>query len=67
MQPLSKADFSDAFMELAAAHDFRSLADMLNWPTGVLLMHNGFTYHHYQELRGFLKKNELLHLLRTQV
>lgn len=65
MQPLSKARFSDAFKEMAAAHDFRTLADMLNWPGGVLLMHTGFTYHHYQELRRFLKQNELLHLLRT--
>lgn len=65
MQPFNTLDFSESIKVMAVAHDFRTLTDILNWPPSVLLMHEGFTQHHYQELRDFLKKNELLHLLKT--
>ena len=50
---------------MALKHDFRNLQDVVNWPADVLLMHHDFTYHVYQELRGFLKKNELLDFLKV--
>lgn len=62
---ISELALSQNFKEMSFAHDFRTLVDILNWPVSVLLMHPDFTFHHFQELRGFLKKNELLHLLKS--
>ena len=50
---------------MAIQHDFRNLQDIINWPADVLLLHNDFTYHIYQELRDFLQKNGLLCHLKT--
>lgn len=51
--------FSESFKAMAKAQDFRTLGDILNWPVSVLLMHEGFTYHHYQELWRFVQDEEL--------
>ncbi len=64
-QPINELELSEAFKEMAIHHDFRNLQDIINWPANVLLMHHDFTYHIYQELRKFLKANELLYLLKT--
>ena len=50
---------------MAAQHDFRNLQDIVNWLSEVLLKHDNFTYHVYQELRDFLKRNELLDFLKV--
>ena len=50
---------------MAIQHDFRNLQDIVNWPADVLLLHNDFTFHIYQELRQFLQKKGLLHLLKA--
>lgn len=65
-QPINELELSEAFRQMAVCHGFRNLQDIMNWPVSVLLLHNNFTYHFYQELREFLRKNELLHLLKTQ-
>ena len=57
---IQELDLSDSFKTMAEAQAFRTLEDILNWPVSVLLMHEGLTYHHYQELRNYLQKNELL-------
>ena len=57
---IKELDLSDSFKNMAEAQDFRTLQDILNWPVSVLLMHDGFTYHHYQELWNYLQKNKLL-------
>ena len=62
--PINELELSEEFKEMAIQHDFRNLQDMINWPADVLLLHNDFTYHIYQELRGYLQKNELLHQLK---
>jgi hypothetical protein len=64
-KPIRDLDLSVSFKEMAYRHSFRNLADILNWPVNVLLMHSGFTQHHYQELRNFLKPIEGVHLLKT--
>jgi hypothetical protein len=64
-QPIPEIAFSESFKEMACRHDFRTLQDILNWPADVLLMHEGFTQHHYQELRNFLIQKDGLHLLKT--
>jgi hypothetical protein len=64
-QPISELGLSETFNRIANRHGFRNLQDILNWPVSVLLLHEGFTYHIYQELMEFLKKNELFHLLKT--
>ena len=58
-QPINELELSEAFKQMAIRNDFRNLQDIINWPASVLLMHNNFTYHIYQELRKFLQKNEL--------
>lgn len=63
-KPISELEVSDAFKEMSLRHDFRTLQDILNWPTSVLLMHKDFTYHIYQELRKYLQNKELLYLLQ---
>jgi hypothetical protein len=65
MKPLDSLEFSDSFKAMAAAQHFGTLSDILNWPPSILLLHEGFTHHHYQELRNFLIKNNLLHILKT--
>ena len=62
--PLKELDLSESFKEMANAHHFRTLQDILNWPVPVLLMHEGFTYHHYQELREMLFRINSTHLLK---
>lgn len=62
--PLSDLELSEGFKKMAACHDFRNLQDILNWPASVLLMHQGFTFHIYQELREFLQDNGLSHLIK---
>ena len=64
-QPINELELSERFKEMAIQHDFRNLQDIVNWPAEVLLLHNDFTYHIYQELRDFLQKNELLDHLKT--
>ena len=64
-QPINELELSEGFKEMAIQHDFRNLEDIVNWPGDVLLLHNDFTYHIYQELRDFLQKNELLDHLKT--
>lgn len=64
-QPINELELSEGFKEMAIQHDFRNLQDIVNWPADVLLLHNDFTYHIYQELREFLQKNGLLHSLLT--
>ena len=63
--PISDLGLSEGFNQMAACQHFRNLQDILNWPASVLIMHHNFTYHHYQELRAFLKVNNLIDLLRT--
>jgi hypothetical protein len=66
LRPIHKLDFSESFKMMAEAQGFRILSDILNWPASVLLMHEGFTQHHYQELRDFLIKNNSLDLLKPE-
>lgn len=63
--PINELTFSEGFKSMALQHDFRNLQDIINWPADVLLMHNDFTYHIYQELREFLQTNGLLYQLKT--
>ena len=58
--PVQTLAFSESFKAMANAQDFRTLGDLLNWSVSVLLMHEGFTYHHYQELWHFLRDEELV-------
>jgi hypothetical protein len=64
--PLQQLDLSASFKEMAFNQNFKTLEDVLNWPVNVLLQHDGFTYHHYQELRNLLKEKNSLHLLKTK-
>lgn len=64
-KPIGKLALTESFKEMSFFHDFRTLADILNWPVSVLLLHQGFTYHHYQELRNLLSRNEMLQLLKA--
>jgi len=64
-KPLQELNLSESFKEMAQGHHFRTIEDILNWPVNVLLMHEGFTYHHYQELRNFLLSMDAVHLLKT--
>ncbi|RPD44042.1 hypothetical protein [Paracnuella aquatica] len=64
-KPIPELNLSDSFKEMAHRHDFRTLQDVLNWPVNVLLMHEDFTQHHYQELRNFLISLNGLQLLKT--
>ena len=64
-QPINELELSEGFKKMAIQHDFRNLQDIINWPANVLLMHQDFTYHIYQELREFLQENGLLHSLLT--
>jgi hypothetical protein len=64
-QLINELELSEGFKEMAIHHAFRNLQDIINWPAAVLLMHQDFTYHIYQELREFLQKNELLYHLKT--
>ena len=63
--PINELNLSEEFKKMALQHDFRNLQDIINWPADVLLMHNDFTYHIYQELREFLQKNGLLYQMKT--
>lgn len=64
-KPLQELEFSESFKEMAYCHHFRTLQDILNLPVNLLLQHQGFTYHHFQELRNLLKKDNCLDLLKT--
>ncbi len=64
-KPVQQLDLSESFKEMAYNHSFKTLGDVLNWPLNILLQHDGFTYHHYQELRNLLKRSNNLHLLKT--
>jgi len=64
-RPLSDLGLSEAFKQMAASQHFRNLEDILNWPASVLILHHNFSYHHYQELRSFLKRNNMIDLLKT--
>jgi hypothetical protein len=64
-QSINELELSEGFKEMAMQHDFRNLQDIINWPANVLLLHNNFTYHIYQELKDFLQKNGLLYHLKT--
>lgn len=64
-KPIGELDLTESFKEMAYRHDFKTLEDIVNWPVNVLLMHDGFTHHHYQELRELLKSTNNLHLLKT--
>ena len=65
-KPVQQLELSESFKEMAYNHNFKTLEDLLNWPVNVLLQHDGFTYHHYQELRNLLKERNSLHLLKTK-
>ena len=64
-KPVQEFNLSESFKDMCHRHDFRTLNDILNWPVNVLLLHEGFTYHHYQELRELLQQNELLNKLKV--
>jgi hypothetical protein len=64
-QPINELELSEGFKEMAMQHDFRNLQDIINWPADVLLLHNNFTYHIYEELKDVLQKNGLLYHLKT--
>ena len=66
-KPIQQLDLSDNFKEMAYNHNFKTLQDILNWPVSVLLMHDGFTHHHFQELRNFLIPVDGAHLLKTTI
>ena len=63
--PINELNLSEGFKKMALQHDFRNLQDIINWPADVLLMHQDFTYHIYQELKEFPHKNGLIHELKT--
>lgn len=65
-QPIDTINLSENFKAMASAQDFHTHKSILNWPPIVLRMHEGFTYHHYQELRNFLIQNDLIHLLKAK-
>lgn len=58
-EPIDKLDLSESFKQMASQQHFRTLLDILNWPVSLLLLHEGFTFHIYEELIKFLKKNNL--------
>ena len=64
--PVQELELSESFKEMAFNHGIKTLEELLNWPVNVLLQHDGFTYHHYQELRNLLKERNSLHLLKTK-
>ena len=64
--PLHELDLTESFKEMAYNNSFRTLNDILNIPVSILLMHEGFTYHHYEELRKMLKQYDMIHLLKTK-
>lgn len=57
--PIDSLPLSDEFRIMAQEQHFRTLEDILNWPVDVLLMHEGFTYHIYEELLKYFKNNNL--------
>ena len=63
--PLHQFDVTESFKEMAYNNGFRTLNDILNIPVSILLMHEGFTYHHYEELRRLLKEYDTIHRLKT--
>ena len=65
-KPLGELEFSDDFKEMAYCNNFTTVQDMLHTPVGVLLKHEGFSQHCYQELRNFLIKRDAIHLLKTE-
>ncbi|HEX5152855.1 MAG TPA: hypothetical protein VFW07_15495 [Parafilimonas sp.] len=65
-QPLCQLDLTESFKTMAHNHNFKTLTDILHVPVRVLLMHDGFSYHHYEELRKLLKEHEAIHLLKTE-
>lgn len=65
-KPVTELGFSNEFKEMANCNNFATVQDMLHTPIEVLLMHQGFTQHCYQELRNFLIKHDALHLLKTE-
>jgi len=64
--PVQQLELSESFKEMAFSHGIKTLEELLNWPVNVLLQHEGFTYHHYQELRNLLKERNSVHLLKTK-
>jgi hypothetical protein len=58
-KPIDELDLSGTFKQMARRQHFRTLQDMLNWPVPILLLHEGFSYHIYQEFTKFLKENNL--------
>ena len=66
-EPIDKLDLSATFKQMSVRQHFRTLQDMLNWPISILLVHEGFTYHIYQEFTRFLKKNNLLEPLLSWI
>ena len=65
-QPLHQLDLTESFKEMAFNNNFKTVNDILHVPVGVLLMHEGFTYHHYEELRNLLIQHDVIHLLKTE-
>jgi hypothetical protein len=57
--PIDSLPLSNEFKTMAQQQHFRTLEDILNWPVAVLLMHEGFTYHIYEELLKYCKNNNL--------
>jgi len=65
-QPIHELEISDSFKEMAYCNGFKTVQDMLGISAGILLKHQGFTYHHYQELRNILIENNAIDLLKTK-
>jgi len=62
--PIDSLSLSNEFKTMAQQQHFRTLEDILNWPVAFLLMHEGFTYHIYEELLKYLKMNNLHGLVK---
>ena len=57
--PIGSLSLSTEFKTMAQQQHFRTLDDILIWAVSILLMHQGFTYHIYEELQKYLKQNNL--------
>lgn len=65
MLPINELEFSPAFKEMAVINHFKTLKEIIICPVNVLLLHNGFTYHIYKELREYMKQRNLLDQLNS--
>jgi hypothetical protein len=61
---IKQLHLSDDFKQMAKHNNFNSLSEILEIPVSTLIQKAGFTYHGYDELIGFLKEMDSLHLLK---